>query len=121
MDPHTKKTMSAIRISVANDFSYTPGSRYRSEGEYSGEEFLEDHALPAFEEARERKVKLVIDLDGVAGYATSFLEETFGGLSREFGPEAVRRRVEVVTEDDPYLKRYIERYIGGNAPERVPA
>lgn len=103
--------MTNIYLSVADDFSYEPGSRYRWEGPFSAEEFTEEHVFPLFEEARQKGVKLVIDLDRTAGYATSFLEGTFGGLARRYGKKAVKESLEVVSNDDPYLLNFIYRYI----------
>ena len=62
-------------------FSDTPGPRSREEGDFSGEQFLEEVLLPQFEEAVRTNQKLVVDLDGAEGYATSFLEAAFGGLA----------------------------------------
>lgn len=72
-----------IFLSIANDFTKTPGGRCREDGEFSGEQFRKELLAPKYLEAVRRNVKLVVDLDGVAGYATSFLEEAFGGLVRE--------------------------------------
>ena len=69
-------------IRIANEFSETPGPRSRDEGDYSGQQFLEEILKPKFEEAKKTKQKLIVDLDGTYGYATSFLESVFGGLAR---------------------------------------
>lgn len=103
--------MANVNLSVADDFSYQPGARYRWEGPYSAEEFTEEHVFPCFEEARRSGVKLVVDLDRTAGYATSFLEGTFGGLARRYGKGVVNETLEVISHDDPYLLNFISRYI----------
>ena len=56
-------------------------------------------------------MKLIVDLDGAAGYATSFLEEAFGGLAREFGSQAVSNTLELKSNDEPYLVDEILTYI----------
>ena len=100
-----------VKISVADDFSRTPGARYRAEGPWSGQEFREDVLGPAFVEATKAGAKLRVNLDGCAGYATSFLEEAFGGLAREHGTKAVLSSLELTAEDEPLLVDEIMRYI----------
>ncbi len=60
------------------DFSKFPGPRYASLGEYSGEVFRDQYLIPALKEG-----DIAVDLDGVFGYGSSFLEEAFGGLARK--------------------------------------
>lgn len=100
-----------LRISVAQDFSRTPGPRFKTEGDYSGEEFLNNLLLASFREARSSGAKLLIDLDGTEGYATSFLEAAFGGLTRKFDPTTVLNCLEFKSEDEPYLLEEITKYI----------
>ena len=52
------------KISVANDFSRTPGARYRTDGDFSGQEFYEEILIMDFKLAKESRSKLIIDLDG---------------------------------------------------------
>lgn len=70
-------------ISIAKDFSVTPGARYEQEGPFPGKEFREKLLSPVIKQALESQSKLLVDLDGTAGLGTSFLEESFGGLIRE--------------------------------------
>ena len=68
-------------VSVAREFTVTPGGRYRHISEFSGQEFREKLLEPAV-----RGGQLVeVDLDGVIGYGSSFLEEVFGGIVRSMG------------------------------------
>ena len=57
-------------ISVARDFSRTPGPRYTSQGDWSGEEFRK-----RLERELRRHERLVVDLDGTRGCGSSFLDE----------------------------------------------
>src|SRR5258707_8442172 len=98
-------------ISIAKEFSETPGPRARDEGEFSGEAFLEDLLRPAFIQAKIDGGTLTIDLDGTEGYATSFLESAFGGLAREFEPSEVLNLISFNSEDEPYLVNEIKGYI----------
>lgn len=100
-----------VELKVATEFSRTPGPRLREEGEDSGEEFLQKLLKPRFVMALETHGKLLVNLDGAAGYPSSFLEEAFGGLAREFGREKVEEIVEVVCSDEPYLIEQIKKYV----------
>lgn len=60
------------------DFTKYPGPRYVALGPNSGEEFRENFLIKALEKDSEVKV----NLDGVLGYGSSFLEEIFGGIVR---------------------------------------
>ena len=98
-------------ISVSEAFSITPGSRYRSEGPFSGEEFRETILKTKFKEAIEENKKMIVNLDGTLGYGTSFLEEAFGGLARSYDPQKVLEHVEIVSTEEPYLKDDVIEYI----------
>src|SRR5450631_780570 len=99
------------KITVAKDFSDTPGPRSRVEGDFSGEEFLEKLLLAAYTQAVAEDSSLLIDLDGTEGYATSFLESAFGGLARKFPPEEVLSRITFKSDDEPYLVDEIKKYV----------
>ena len=98
-------------INICKDFSNTPGARYKSEGAFSGEEFREKLLEPKFLMARSKKEQLVIYLDGGYGYATSFLEEAFGGLSRKYGSEEILKIIVIISEDEPAIEEEIKSYI----------
>jgi hypothetical protein len=101
--------MSTRRISIAKDFSTMPGARYRRNGKFSGEEFLETKLEPLFKDSSVSKI--VIELDGTEGYATSFLEESFGGLARRHGIDPVLKRLEFISLEDEDLISEIQSYI----------
>jgi hypothetical protein len=98
----------AINISVA-DFTTTPGPRKREDGRFSGEEFREMFLEKCFNDGSTEKI--VIDLDGVEGYSTAFLEEAFGGLVRMFGKNVVKHRLEFISTEEPMLIDEIDSYI----------
>lgn len=102
-------------ISIARDFSPYTGARYRTDGPYSGQEFREDLLEPRFLQAVEQGQKLLINLDGTEGYATSFLEEAFGGLARTHGVQHVLAHLEFQSLDEPLLTDEIEKYIRDTA------
>jgi hypothetical protein len=100
-----------MNLIVATEFSETPGPRTRDEGDFSGELFLDEFLRPRYEAAVQAGETLVVDLDGTEGYATSFLEAAFGGLARLYRADDILRVIEFKTEDEPYLKAEVTKYI----------
>lgn len=102
------------KLSIKQDFSETPGPRYIFEGEYSGELFLKTVLLSRVNEAIKTKNKLLIDLDGTAGYGTSFLEESFGGLIRlhKVNLNNFKKFIELKSDEETYLITDIKEYMG---------
>ncbi len=100
-----------MTLKIAKEFSKTPGPRFQHEGAHSGEEFRQKLLKPRFDRAEATGEKLLVDLDGGFGYATSFLEEAFGGLAREYTPDRVLKVLEFKSEDEPYLSSDVVRYI----------
>lgn len=100
-------------LKILTDFSSTPGPRYRAEGTFSGEQFREEILYPKLSEAIDNNTILVINLDGVQGYGTSFLEEAFGGLIRndDIEYETIIKHIDIVSEEEPYLKDDIMEYL----------
>jgi hypothetical protein len=105
--------MPQITVKIATEFTRTPGSRYRSEGEFSGQSFRNSVLLPKVRQAVDKREPLLVDLDGTAGYATSFLEEAFGGLVREEGVDGATllALLKIKSNEEPYLEDDIRRYI----------
>ncbi|MGL4412105.1 MAG: STAS-like domain-containing protein [Bacteroidales bacterium] len=94
------------KIKVSEDFTMTPGARYRTDGPHSGEEFFEEILKPRFSEALEKGETLTIDLDGTNGYASSFLNESFRLLKEEFGDDICWNNIELISEEYP---KYIDK------------
>jgi len=116
--------MSERRIDIASEFSPYPGGRYKADGSFSGQEFREEFLLPALQEVPGKYSRVVIVLDGVAGYPASFLEEAFGGLVRVHGFRASELSRVLMTEaSDPHFdtyRRLAKQYIE-EAERRLPA
>ena len=72
---------------IAKEFSDTPGARDRDDGDYSGQEFLEDILLERFKKAVSGNYIILIDLDGLWGCPSSFISGSFGALSMSEGAE----------------------------------
>lgn len=94
-------------VKIAEDFSRVPAGRYHpKDGNRTGERFRNEF-LKEFLKASDDKI--TIDLDGVVGYPSSFLEEAFGGLVRDgFSYEILKKRLEITTTE-PRKKRYIQQ------------
>lgn len=103
--------MANMKIIRVADYTLTPGARYPEDGPYSGQEYREMHLVPAFTAAVANGDILVVDMDGPHGYATSFLEEAFGGLARAFGAQIVLQHLRVKCQQIPRLRQEIRQYI----------
>ena len=96
------------------DFTLYPGPRLKEDGAFSGEEFRDEHLLPEYRKAVEKKVRLCVVLEGTKGYASSFLEEAFGGLVRGgHEKEKVKRYLKILSPDRPWYEKEIYSYIDG--------
>ncbi|MGQ4659624.1 STAS-like domain-containing protein [Lysobacter sp. F6437] len=95
-------------IKIAEDFSSAPAGRFPEDGPFNGTTFREELLVPALSESD----IVVIVLDGVSGFGSSFLEEAFGGLVRLHGYDRddLKRRIEVKFED-PALVFYADSIV----------
>ena len=104
-------------ISIAKDFSDVPWGRVPADGDFCGENFREQKLLPAL---RASKDKIIVDLDGVEGLGSSFLEEAFGGLvwNGHFTADELRGRLEITTTQPEYemYRDLIWQYIAAGKP-----
>lgn len=84
-------------IMIGRDFSTIPTGRTRNDGPFSGESFREDVLIPALTE----NDHVIVDLAGVEGVGSSFLEEVFGGLVRcgKFSEMDLRSKLQIITTD----------------------
>ena len=57
--------------------------------------------------------ELLVDLDGAAGYGTSFLEESFGGLIRDnkVSYKDLKKVLKLKSDEDPTYIEEINQYI----------
>lgn len=96
-------------LNVSAEFSPYLGGRYRSHGPWSGEQFREDYLVPRLDQAIGTGEQLIVQLDGVAGVPSSFLEEAFGGLVRtgRFTPQQLASLI-TLEANDPELWPYLE-------------
>lgn len=111
-------------IAIATDFTRYPGPRYRKDGSFSGEQFREEVLVPALHKAEQHGNTVIVLLDGVAGYGSSFLEEAFGGLVRSgLSSEVLTRhlRIEARTPRFQHHKLRANSYIKEEAARRLLA
>ena len=97
-------------INIAKDFSTTPGARFKTDGPFSGEEFRERFLEEHFRDPKS-DFEITVNLDGTEGYATSFLEEAFGGLARKFGKSRCLKRLRFISNEESALIDEIMGYI----------
>lgn len=95
--------METIYIHIAKDFSEYPGVRSIKSSDFSAEQFYDDILQPKFLGAIGSNKTLTINLDGGAGYASSFLDEAFGRLSFTFGSGICKDRVVIISTEEPEL------------------
>jgi hypothetical protein len=103
-----------ITLNIAKQFSRSPAGRYMTDGPFSGQAFRERLLLPALRQSETVEVQL----DGVLGFGSSFLEEAFGGLVREAGLEAkeLREKLHIVSKLKTYEQR-IWLYVSDAKPK----
>ena len=89
-------------INIARDYTKSPGGRFVTEGEYSGEDFRERILFPIYDECKKSGKKLTVVLDGGYGYGSSFLEEAFGGLARRTGDPDILN-ICLISDEEPRL------------------
>lgn len=99
------------KINIAKDFSRYPGARYYKDGEKSGQEFFDKLLSPKYLEAVQKHQRLIIDLDGTEGYATSFLDEAFRRLAKEYGSDNVLNNIVIISNEEPDWIEEIKEYI----------
>ena len=105
--------MEPINLSIAKDFSITPGGRKAAEGKFSGETFRKELLEPRIKTAIETKNILKCDLDGCLGYPSSFLDESFGVLGRQLKTQNIDifNFMRLKCDDEPSLIDEIYKYI----------
>ncbi len=97
----------SMTIDLANDYSPYPAGRSDLDGPFNGERFRKSVLAPAIREAERRHGTVVVDIDGVRTFGSSFLEEAFGGLIRSEGmsPKRLRESLEI-KNSKPFLNLY---------------
>ncbi len=115
-----------MMIDIAKSYSPYPSGRFPTDGAHNGQRFRDTVLVPAMQEAlRQGGEPVVVNIDGVRTFGSSFLEEAFGGLVRKgiFTRDQVRRGLEIVcTKPHLFLFRdAIAKYIASAQPEERPS
>ena len=100
-----------MMIDMAADFSPYPSGRIPSDGSFSGESFREKLLRPAIRDVVAGGLNvedIVVNIDGVRTFGSSFLDEAFGGLVRSATAEEKRAVVEHLKIEctKPHLEIY---------------
>lgn len=103
--------MEELKINIAVEFSDKLGGRWIRLGPYSGEEFYNTLLLPKYETAKSTNSKLHIYMDNTKGYGSSFLDQSFGELARNFGVSDVKERLVFHTESFEWHVNYLNEEI----------
>lgn len=100
--------MSNISISVKDDFNRRPGLRTHTiTPGNSGEDFYHKVLNAKFYEAYSQGGKLTVNLDDTAGYPPSFIDESFGRLTYDFGADIVKSTLIIISNDEEIWKSTI--------------
>jgi len=95
-------------IKISEVYSPIVKGRYHpQDGEFTGERFRNEFLEPIFNDFDIIK----IDLDDSYGYPSSFREEAFGGLARNFPISDVLNKLEFICTDEPPLIKLINNDI----------
>jgi len=105
-------------IKIATEFSETPLGRYQTDGDFNGTKFREDLLCPALT----TNDKVIVDIDDVEGYGSSFLDEAFGGLVRKghFTAAALKNKL-TIQYHRPEFEMYhdlVWKYIEDAKPDK---
>ena len=100
-------------ISIADVFTPYPGGRFPVGKNDSGQELRENVLFPELEKAIKGNYKLILNLDGGAGFGSSFLDEAFGGLVRihHLKLDVLKGKLNFISKEDPYCVEEIWEYI----------
>ncbi len=92
-------SINTTKIHIAENFSRYPSGRAIADGPHSGTKFRVKFLRPALDNFDE----VIIVLDDVMGYPSSFIEEAFGGLVREGYDEAkILKKIKFEHHSDVY-------------------
>lgn len=97
-------------INIAAQYTKNPGGRFRTEGDFSGEDFRETMLKKEYEISKRNNEELTVVLDGGYGYGSSFLEEAFGGLVRVVDNVDITI-IKVVSREEPQLIEDVKKYL----------
>lgn len=93
------------------EFTEYPGPGKAEFGNFSGEEFLEKKLWPAYQNARSKGQVLFIDMDGTAGFGTSFARESILGLIKRANSRSIHNEIIVKIDEIRILDELIQSWL----------
>jgi len=100
--------MSKIILKI-EDFSEFPGGRYRTDGDFSGEQYREDIINPIINEYD----KIEIDFQNAFVLIPSFLDESIGHYVEQLGLEKFEEKFSFRYKEDSNFKIFLDEVIDG--------
>ncbi len=98
-----------IIYDFAKEFTKTPGPRYESLGEFSGQRFKDEVLTKLLSEYK----KIEIDGSGITtSFSPSFLSEAFGEFVQKFGADEFFKRVRLFSKTNEKLEEKFKNYAG---------
>ena len=101
-------------IHFTEEFTDTPGGRYRRHGNFSGEQFREDILRPALDQ----NDLVILDLNGAFSFPPSFIDESLGVLLDQLGEEALQKKLKIELADNPLAQRKISETFKEHAAKK---
>ncbi len=88
------KSIKEMQINIGKEFSEYIGGRFKKIGPHSGEEFYDSLLETRYLEAKKDDLSLHIYMDDVkTSYPSSFVDQSFGKLGREYDKKDLKNRV----------------------------
>lgn len=101
-----------MELNIVKEYTDLPGGRYIRQGSHSGEDFRETILKKKYDYCLANDEKLIINFDDSYGYASTFLEEAFGGMVRQgYNGREMIKKIVFITEDEPSLKDRCIKFI----------
>lgn len=100
--------MEELKINITKEFNDKLGGRWIRLGPFSGEAFYNEFLQPRYKKSKKMNSKLHIYMDGTKGYGSSFLDQSFGELARNFGVKEVKDTLVFHTDFFSWNVKYLE-------------
>lgn len=105
-------------IDIAQDFSRFPAGRTAADGPYNADAFRENLLAPALR----AHSHVIVNMNGVLGFSSAWLEQAFNGLVRisGFTPDQLQHKLHFISYDTSLVVE-IGLYIGARLAVLPPA
>ena len=106
--------MKVRTIHFTQEFTDTPGGRYKKHGDFSGEQFREEILKPALNQ----NDLVILNLNGAFSFPPSFIDEALGILVDQLGEEIVKTKLKIELNDNPLAQRKISETLKEHAAKK---